>query len=81
MKFKLPDNQLGYTPSDPSQAKVRVTTAMAFDYDALVERVGINLDISTGYIAEGPEAPAGAAPESVGDIPDSEPLFGDEYGG
>lgn len=80
MKFKLPDNQLGYTPSDPSQAKVRVTTAMAFDYDAIVERVGINLDISTGYISEGPEAPADAAPESIPDIPDSIPLFGNDGG-
>lgn len=75
MKFKLPDNQLGYTPSDPSQAKMRVTTAMAFDYDALVDRIGINLDISTGYW---PEAPVtdGAGPADAGTIPEDMPLFG-----
>ena len=80
MKFKLPDNQLGYTPSDPSQAKVRVTTAMAFDYDAIVDRIGINLDISTGYVPEAAAQPAEAPAGAVEDIPDTMPLFGNEDG-
>ena len=49
MKFKHVDNQLGYTPSDPSLAKTRTTTAMVFDYDAIVENYNISLEIATGF--------------------------------
>ena len=75
MKFKLIDNALGYTPSDPSQAKVRVTTAMAFDYDAIVDRYGINLDVSVGYHEQ--EDPDPVRPDTV-DVPEDMPLFGNE---
>ena len=49
MKFKQPDNQLGYAPSDPSMAKTRTTTAMVFDYDAIVDNYNISLEIATGF--------------------------------
>ncbi|MCR5352390.1 MAG: DNA primase [Bacteroidales bacterium] len=73
MKFKLIDNAMGYTPSDPSQTKTRVTTAMAFDYDAIVDRFGVNLDVSVGYhdelAPEDPAEPAVAADPEIGDLP------------
>ena len=49
MKFKLIDNQLGYTPSDPNLAKTRTTTAMVFDYDSIVDNYGISLEIASGF--------------------------------
>lgn len=49
MKFKLIDNQLGYTPQDSYQAKTRTTTAMVFDYDAVCDHYGISLEVLRGY--------------------------------
>lgn len=49
MKFKLIDNQMGYTPQDASQTKTRTTTAMVFDYDAVVDHYGISLEVVMGY--------------------------------
>lgn len=69
VKFKLIDNQLGYTPSDDAQTKWKVTTAMVFDYDALKDHYGISLDISTGYSDEDMEAlrNIGGVSDSSGD--------------
>lgn len=68
MKFKMIDNQLGYTPSDASLAKTRTTTAMVFDYDAVAEHYSISLEVGIGYnIAESPEPPQEAA--GTGDMP------------
>ena len=74
MKFKLIDNAMGYTPTDPNQTKVRVTTAMAFDYDAVVERFGVNLDVTVGYHDAEPQETFAPEPE---DAVDDMPLFGD----
>lgn len=74
VKFKLMENQQGWTPQEAEKTKVKVTTAMVFDYDSIVSNYGINLDISTGYIDEDE---AVAAPDSVADaVPDDMPLFG-----
>lgn len=45
VKFKLIENQTGYT--NPNAPKTKVTTAMVFDYDALVDNYGISLDVLT----------------------------------
>lgn len=49
-KFKLIDNQLGYTPMDNAATKTRTTTAMIFDYDAISDNYGISLDSGTGFV-------------------------------
>jgi len=72
MKFKQPDNQLGYAPSDPSMAKTRTTTAMVFDYDAIVDNYGISLEIATGFRDNEPlpgEQPIAPPEEEVEDMP------------
>ena len=68
MKFKLIDNQLGYTPSDSSQAKTRTTTAMVFDYDAIIENYGISLEVVMGYNEIDNPLPA-PEPEETDDMP------------
>ena len=77
MKFKLVDNQLGYTPSDPNLAKTRTTTAMVFDYDAIVEHYEISLDVATGY-RESETTPEEQPPQPVEppvELPEDMPLF------
>ena len=72
MKFKMIDNQLGYTPSDPNLAKTRTTTAMVFDYDAIVDNYGISLEIATGFRDDEPlpdEKPLTPPEEVVEDMP------------
>lgn len=73
VKFKLVENQQGWTPQEAEKTKVKVTTAMVFDYDAVVANYGINLDISTGYTEE--DTPD-QGPEDPGMIPEDMPLFG-----
>lgn len=68
MKFKLIDNQLGYTPSDASQAKTRTTTAMVFDYDAVMDNYGISLEVMMGY-NENDNSAATESSESADDMP------------
>lgn len=68
MKFKLIDNQLGYTPSDANQAKTRTTTAMVFDYDAVVDHYGISLEVVMGYHETDNPEPV-EEPEPAGDLP------------
>ena len=77
MKFKHIDNQLGYTPQDPNLAKTRTTTAMVFDYDAIVDNYGISLEIATGFqpgdtTAEDPQPPREDPPV---ELPEDMPLF------
>ena len=77
MKFKLIDNQLGYTPQDPNLTKTRVTTAMVFDYDAIVDNYGISLEVATGYhesetSSEVPQPPSEDPPV---ELPEDMPLF------
>lgn len=50
VKFKQPDNQLGYTPTDNALAKTRTSTAMIFDYDAVSDNYSVSLDLGTGYV-------------------------------
>lgn len=72
MKFKLIDNQLGYTPSDADQVKTRTTTAMVFDYDAVTDNYGISLEVIQGYHENDSPAPATVPEppkEEPGDIP------------
>ena len=71
MKFKLIDNQLGYTPSDATQAKTRTTTAMVFDYDAVMDHYGISLEVAMGYNEN--DNPTAVEAESTDDIPTGTP--------
>lgn len=48
-KFKLIDNQQGYTPSDAATTKTRTTTAMVFDYEQIRTTYNIDLEVGTGY--------------------------------
>ena len=77
VKFKQPDNQLGYTPTDPTQAKTRTTTAMVFDYDAIMDNYSVSLDIVTGWREEDPAPPVQPDPSWLPDTPpvDDMPLF------
>lgn len=50
MRFKLIENASGYISSNPAVGKTKVTTAMIFDYDAIKESYGIDIDVS-GYQA------------------------------
>lgn len=74
VKFKVIENPTGYI--NPSAPKTRVTTAMVFDYDALVDHYGISLDILSSPgpdIDEGEtSAPAGYVPAIPGidDLPE-----------
>lgn len=75
VKFKVIENQQGWTPQDDASAKSKVTTAMVFDYNAVSENYGISLDIISGYSDDDePIAPEKPATE---EIPDDLPLFGD----
>ena len=70
MKFKLIDNPQGYTPSDPNQAKSRTTTAMVFDYDAVVLNYGISLEVMAGFRdSDEPSPVATPAATDDGDMP------------
>lgn len=70
MKFKLIDNQLGYTPSDPNQTKTRTTTAMVFDYDAVTLNYGVSLEVLTGFReSDDVPSPAPVAVKDDGDMP------------
>ena len=71
VRFRLIENSQGYMSNSPEYAKSRVTTAMIFDYDALQENYGLNLDISGYYFNEPaieitPTAPDYAAPSIFG---------------
>lgn len=69
VKFKLIDNQLGYTSSDLANTKTKVTTAMVFDYDSIMANYGINLEISTGYV-EDDESSSEPVVADDGDMPE-----------
>lgn len=76
VRFRLIENQQGYTPLNPDAGQSKVTTAMVFDYDALTENYGIDLDIDQGYKededeAAGPEQ-ENAAPPSIFDTIDED---------
>ena len=60
VRFRLIENSQGYVNPNPETAKSRVTTAMIFDYDALKENYGLNLDISGYYENIAAEAEEGA---------------------
>ncbi|MBQ9660720.1 MAG: DNA primase [Bacteroidales bacterium] len=70
VKFKMAENQQGWTPQDDGAAKAKVTTAMVFDYDAVQATYGISLDVMTGY---SDEDEGGVSLEASSDMP----LFGD----
>ena len=72
VKFKLIENQQGWTPQDEGAAKSKVTTAMVFDYDAIAATYGISLDVMSGYSDEEDSVSLAAAPET-----EDMPLFGD----
>ena len=77
MKFKLIDNQLGYTPQDPNLTKTRVTTAMVFDYDAIVDNYAISLEVATGYHESdaGHESQQEPKEDPPVELPEDLPLF------
>ena len=78
VKFKLIENQQGWTPQDAASAKYRVTTAMVFDYTAIQERYSISLDIISGYSDSEEDAPpVPAAHADSGTAQEDLPLFGD----
>ena len=72
VKFKIIENQTGYI--NPNAPKTKVTTAMVFDYDALMDSYGISLDILSAPGSDDDEAPTAAPaappmPELDGDMP------------
>ena len=73
VKFKMPENQQGWTPQDESTAKAKVTTAMVFDYDAIQATYGISLDVMTGYSEE----EEGGVSLEASPVTEDLPLFGD----
>ena len=58
MRFKLVENQQGYSPKNPMDAKSFTTTAMVFAYDALITHYGISLDVADGYFSQEDEQTA-----------------------
>ena len=63
VRFKMVDTPQGYIGATSS--KTKVTTAMIFDYDAIIDKYGIDIDIVTENTADAPdEQPATAAPAS-----------------
>lgn len=63
VRFKMVDTPQGYIGATSS--KTKVTTAMIFDYDAIIDKYGIDIDIVTENTADTPdEQPATAAPAS-----------------
>ncbi len=60
VKFKLIENVTGYV--NPTAPKTKVTTAMVFDYDALMDNYGISLDILTAPGSDDDEPVPTAAP-------------------
>ena len=48
MRFKVIENAQGYTPDD-DRARSKVTTAMIFDYNAILENYNIDIDINPIY--------------------------------
>lgn len=49
MRFKMIENQQGFTPADGENARSKVTTAMIFDYALIKENYNIDIDIASGY--------------------------------
>ncbi|MBO5500004.1 MAG: DNA primase, partial [Bacteroidales bacterium] len=66
VRFRMVDTPQGYIGATSSKEKV--TTAMIFDYDAIIEKYGINIDIITQQAdnqdqnAEAPEQPVPPPP-------------------
>ena len=60
VRFKLIENVTGYV--NPTAPKTKVTTAMVFDYDALMDNYGISLDILTAPGSDDDEPVPTAAP-------------------
>jgi DNA primase catalytic core len=52
MRFRLIENVSGWMPEDDGFGKSKVTTSMMFDYDALRENYGIDIDVSKGFREE-----------------------------
>ena len=75
-KFKLIDNQQGYTPADNNATRTRTTTAMVFDYELIRSTYNIDLEVGTGYQPDEDAAPsetpaieiAGIFPEDMPEI-------------
>lgn len=53
VRFKMVDTPQGYIGA--TSMKTKVTTAMIFDYDAIVERYGIDIDIVSGAVDDEPD--------------------------
>ena len=66
------DTPQGYIGATSQKSKV--TTAMIFDYDAIVDKYGIDIDIVSGVQIEEEEARDVAAD----DLPTLDMQFGDE---
>lgn len=72
-RFRMIENQQGYMSSNSS--KTTPTSAMVFDYDTIVNKYGINIDIDEGPESEqedsdGPVAPLNPQSSAVPPIPD-----------
>ena len=72
VRFKMVDTPQGYIGATSQKSKV--TTAMIFDYDAIVDKYGIDIDIVSGVQIEEEEAKDIAAD----DLPTLDMQFGDE---
>ena len=74
IRFRMVDTPQGYIGATSSKSKV--TTAMIFDYDAIIEKYGIDIDIVTDQTDEsGSEA---KAPEYTPPPPPDPSLYEDD---
>lgn len=69
MRFRVIENVSGYFAEDQECGKSKVTTSMIFDYEAIRESYGIDIDIARGYKEEedGHESPATPAAPGIFD--------------
>lgn len=69
MRFRVIENVSGYFAEDQECGKSKVTTSMIFNYEAIRESYGIDIDIARGYKEEedGHESPATPAAPGIFD--------------
>lgn len=66
VRFRMIESPSGYMPSNPDTGQSKVTTAMIFDYEAIVESYGIDINVSSGYRDDDDPVPAASEPAPPG---------------
>lgn len=79
MRFRMIENVSGYMAEDNECGKSKVTTSMVFDYDAIREAYGIDIDVARGYKEEdasedSPETPAAPGIFDDDDLPSADQI-------